>query len=295
MLGTKRYFCDMIPSAPHLVLRGHSGAVYDLAWDEVAGSWISAGGDGVLAAWIHGEEHGKALAHHTSPFYALTIWKGMVVGGNSTGELFMHASDGPRIMHIHKAPVFSLYADAHGALWSGDGEGNLCRWERGNEGPVVTHQLGTDLGKIRHITAHPSGVIVTGSAGCWMVIDRDFECSNPVHAHARSCYWAHHLPSKQAILSGGQDGQLKVHRGEEEIIALDVHQSAIYRGVLHGDVLWTCGRDRDVKAWNLSSLDALGKLSHPHARSVNAMVLGGPADAFLATAGDDRTVKIWAL
>ena len=77
----------MIPSAPPLVLRGHQGAVYDLAWHESTGCWISAGGDGVLAAWKHGEEHGKALAHHSSPFYALTLWKGMVVGGNSTGEL----------------------------------------------------------------------------------------------------------------------------------------------------------------------------------------------------------------
>lgn len=128
-----------------------------------------------------------------------------------------------------------------------------------------------------------------------MVVNRHFECSKPVLAHDRSCYWALHLPSKQAILSGGQDGQLKVHRNDAQVVALDVHQSAIYRGVLQGNVLWTCGRDRDVKAWDLSSLDALGKLPRPHARSVNAMVVGGPDAAFLATGGDDRTVKIWAL
>ncbi len=285
----------MIPNAPHLILRGHQGAVYDLAWHEASTSWISAGGDGVLATWKHGEEDGKALAHHSSPFYALTIWNNMVVGGNSTGELVMHTSDGPRIMHVHKAPVFALFADQTEALWSGDGEGNLCRWEWQTGGAVLTHQWSTTLGKIRHLAAHPSGTMATGSAGCWMVVNLNFECGNPVHAHERSCYWAHHLSSKQAILSGGQDGQLKVHQGEREVVTLDIHQSAVYRGVLQGDVLWTCSRDRDVKAWDLDSLDALGKLTRPHSRSVNAMVIGGPKGAFLATAGDDRTVKIWAV
>ena len=110
-----------------------------------------------------------------------------------------------------------------------------------------------------------------------MVVNRHFECSTPVLAHDRSCYWALHLPSKQAILSGGQDGQLKVHRNDAQVVALDVHQSAIYRGVLQGNVLWTCGRDRDVKAG--TSLPSTPPTGLPHARSVNAMVVGGPNDA----------------
>ena len=77
----------MLPSAPHLVLRGHQGAVYDLAWNNASNSWISAGGDGVLASWKHGEENGTAIAHHTTPFYATAIWEEAVVGGNATGEL----------------------------------------------------------------------------------------------------------------------------------------------------------------------------------------------------------------
>ena len=219
----------------------------------------------------------------------------MVVGGNSTGELVMHTPEGPRIMNIHKAPVFALFADQDDVLWSGDGEGNLCRWEWQPTGAVVTHQWPTGLGKIRHITAHPFGTMATGSAGGWMVVSRHFDCSAPVLAHDRSCYWAHHLPSKQAILSGGQDGQLKVHQGNEELLTMDIHQSAVYRCALQGEVLWTCGRDKDVKAWDTTSLNALGKLPRPHARSVNALLVGGPNAAFLATAGDDRTIKIWAL
>ncbi|HCL46058.1 MAG TPA: WD40 repeat domain-containing protein, partial [Flavobacteriales bacterium] len=50
-----------------------------------------------------------------------------------------------------------------------------------------------------------------------------------------------------------------------------------------------------VKAWSLDSLDALDKLKLPHTRSVNAMALGGPGGAHLATGSDDRSIKVWAL
>ena len=285
----------MLPSAPHLVLRGHQGAVYDLAWNNASNSWISAGGDGVLASWKHGEENGTAIAHHTTPFYATAIWEEAVVGGNATGELFMHTPKGHRILSNHEAPVFSLFADKERALWSGDGDGNICRWEMATSGPVMTHQWETTLGKVRHISEHPSGLIAAGGSGSWMVIHQNLKLDLPVHAHERSCYWAHALTSKQAVLSGGQDGQLKVHQGNEELLTMDIHQSAVYRCALQGEVLWTCGRDKDVKAWDTTSLNALGKLPRPHARSVNALLVGGPNASFLATAGDDRTIKIWAL
>ena len=78
-------------------------------------------------------------------------------------------------------------------------------------------------------------------------------------------------------------------------LALDVHQSAVYRGLIQDQTLWTCGRDKDVKAWSLDSLEALDKLKLPHTRSVNAMALGGPDGAHLATGSDDRSIKVWAL
>ena len=62
------YFCRMFPQAPLLTLRGHQGAVYDLAWDTSERSWISAGGDGVVARWSFGKTDGTALFQHASPF-----------------------------------------------------------------------------------------------------------------------------------------------------------------------------------------------------------------------------------
>ena len=83
------YFCRMFPQAPLLTLRGHQGAVYDLAWDASDRSWVSAGGDGVVARWSFGNTDGTALFQHASPFFAVTVWDDLVLGGNHTGELFV--------------------------------------------------------------------------------------------------------------------------------------------------------------------------------------------------------------
>ena len=97
------------------------------------------------------------------------------------------------------------------------------------------------------------------------------------------------------ILSGGKDGMIQASdwRNRQEILALPIHQGAIYRGLRQDQFLWTASRDREVKIWNISTLDPVGKLTRPHTRSVNAIALGGTDETLLATGGDDRTLKIW--
>ena len=55
-----RYFCGMIPDQPTTVLRGHQGAVYDLAWNAHAQCWHSAGGDGVAELFCRKSKKAKA-------------------------------------------------------------------------------------------------------------------------------------------------------------------------------------------------------------------------------------------
>ena len=249
----------------------------------------------MVATWAAGDEHGTALFHHGSPFYAVSSWNGGVVAGNATGEVLGRWGDVHTNVHSHQDSVFSLHADVAGMLWSGDGSGKLIRWQRHDEVMNDVVHVSTDLGKIRSITPHPDGVLVAGGRGAWAIISLEGTVLQTTQAHERSCYWAIHLPEKQAVISGGQDGKLVVCRGEERVLELPIHQSAIYRGVRCGDVLWTSSRDKDVKAWDVHTLKHLGKLERPHARSVNALALGGGSDTQLATGGDDRMLKVWDL
>jgi WD40 repeat protein len=280
---------------PQNVLRGHQGAVYDLAWDGNHPGWVSAGGDGVVARWALGSEDGQALFHHAAPFFAVSVWNGDAVAGNSTGELFLKTGADHAVSRLHESPVFSLFVDAQNRLWSGDGSGRICRWERTANGMAATLDLTTGLGKIRSIDAHPEGILVAGGTGTWAVLNELGKATLEVQAHERSCYWARHLASKDVVLSGGQDGLLAVHRGTEHVLSLPVHQSAVYRGIVVGTSLWTASRDKEVKAWDVMTLEPLGKLPRPHTRSVNALALGGGDGTLLATGGDDRSAKVWGL
>lgn len=275
-------------------LRGHHGAVYDLAWNAGNQTWASAGGDGVIARWETGATDGVALFQHTSPFYAVAEWQGHIVGGNATGELFFNIAGKHTVQSVHKASVFALHVDGEGTLWSGDGNGTLCRWSCQGSTVAQVQLISTNLGKIRNIENHPEGLLVAGGEGQWCVLDLAGTILQRVPAHPRSCYWAMHWPHKNVVVSGGQDGEVCVHQDDAEVLRLEVHQSALYRGMVRDGVLWTCGRDKDVKAWSTQSLDPMGKLPNPHARSVNALAIGGVDGELLATGSDDRSIKIWS-
>lgn len=278
---------------PQTVHRGHQGAVYDVVWEGGNRTWLSAGGDGVVALWALGSEDGQAVFHHAAPFFCVGVWNGDAVAGNSTGEIFLKTGTTHAVRRVHESPVFSLHVDRQNRLWSGDGSGRICRWERTALGMEVTLDVKTDLGKIRSLDTHPDGILVAGGSGSWAVLTEAGTVALEVQAHERSCYWARYWPSKQVVLSGGQDGLLVVHHGEDEVLSLPVHQSAVYRGIVAGTTLWTASRDKEVKAWDVQTLEPLGKLSRPHTRSVNALALGGDDGTLLASGSDDRSMKVW--
>ena len=276
--------------------RGHHGAIYDIAWSRSHQSWITAGGDGIVALWnVENAENGKAILQHPSAFYCAIDWERHVVAGNASGELFFVNPDGHKVSNDHDASVFSLFVDDGNCLWTGDGNGIVKRWIWWDNAPRCELSIETGLGKVRDISACPDGLLLSGESGSWQVVSKEGQIIASKTSHDGSCYWALYVPEKHVILSGGKDGMIHAldWRSQKEIVALPIHQGAIYRGLRQGPFLWTASRDRDVKIWDLSTLDPVGKLTRPHTRSVNAMALGGADETLLATGGDDRTLKIW--
>ena len=275
------------------IWRGHQGAVYDLTWDGARQAWLSAGGDGVVAAWTSGEEHGAAVFQHTSPFYAISTWGGATVGGSSDGSLFTAEGLDVRQFDVHEGPVLALGTSCGGLRVSGDANGTVCLWAAEGGRLDIQHACPTSFGKIRHIASHPDGLMLATGSGQVVVMAEDGKVVSTIQAHARSAYWAGLHPTKPVTLSTGQDGELVAHDGRREVLRMPVHKSPVYRGQIDGELLWTAGRDHDVKAWDLNTFDAVHKLHTPHTRSVNALAVGGVDGTHLATAGDDRSVTVW--
>jgi len=275
------------------VWRGHQGAVYDIIWDGERRVWLSAGGDGVVAAWTPGEEHGSAVFQHASPFYAVSKWGGATVGGSSDGSLFTAEGSDVRQFDVHQGPVLALGTTRGGLHASGDANGLVCLWAAEGGRLDMQHACPTPFGKIRHIAPHPDGLVLATGSGQVVVMSEDGKVVSTVQAHARSAYWASVHPTKPVTLSTGQDGELVAHDGQQEVLRMPVHKSAVYRGAIDGQRLWTASRDHDVKAWDLNTFNAVHKLHMPHTRSVNALALGGVDGTHVATAGDDRALKVW--
>ena len=290
------FACKFALEMSHLItthtLQGHQGAVYDVHWSMAHQAWFSAGGDGIVAQWEEGQTDGTARLQMDGACYSVASWKGGIVAGNANGNVALWNPD--RTVHLpqHPSPVFSLYERADGVLLVGDGAGTIRAWTLNGDKPTLAWTCQTPHGKVRHMAPHPNGTLVAWGAGGWSIVDDQGQNGMWHQAHEGSCYWALWHKEKQAVLSGGQDGHLSVQAAVDLSLSIPIHQSAVYRGVVHGGHLLTASRDKSVKMWRITDLEPAGRAERLHARSINAMVVGGANLDQLATAGDDRLLKL---
>ena len=93
--------------------------------------------------------------------------------------------------------------------------------------------------------------------------------------HAGGCYAAMWHPKKEALMSGGRDGHVRVWgKDGEEILAFPAHEGAIYRMAMTQGKLWTASRDKTVKSWSMDDLSPLQKITFKNGGSnggINAL------------------------
>jgi WD40 repeat protein len=285
----------MLKAPPMQIFHGHQGSVYDVAWHPGLQKWLSAGGDGILALWTDGANDATALAHHSAAFFSVSAWgQDHVVGGNSTGELMWIGQGASRNLTAHEAPIYALHPCDDQTLVSGDGHGVVCLWNITTQGiPILNAKVETGLGKIRHAGPHPLGVLLATGSGAWAVLSLEGAVLESHVVHRRACYWAWWHPQKQAVLSTGQDGELVVTHQGSPLLHLSIHQSAVYRGQVSGDILWTASRDKSIKGWDVQTLEIRARKDLAHTRSVNALALGGRRGDVLVSGSDDKSIKVW--
>ena len=316
---------------PQAVLAGHQGAVYDAVWHAQSGRWVTAGGDGVVAAWdpASPEPAGEAWLHHSQPFFSLGTDGDWMHAGTDQGEWWSWRPGeqaGPRRLLAHARGLFVLTPIPPGVLYTGGGDGRFARWEwdgaqwqAAGAWSIPTDSAPTPTAappKIRCLAPGP-GTLLVGTAqhgwGIW-----DVARSHWHHWQADGgAYCALWLAQKSAWLLGGRDGHLRVQHGPagsvREVVAFPAHQGTVYRLVATDRALWTASRDRTLKAWHpttLAPLTRLERVATGHTRSVNALaarplpyLAESPSDATtpshvtpvdwqLLSGGDDRRAHL---
>lgn len=281
-------------------LSGHDGAIYDACWDQYRGKWLTAGGDGVVAAWGKtDEEDGKAIFQSKQAFYSVAPLKSGPIAGTEGGELMMiDPEKKPRKIVAHNKGIFSLTPMDENRFLCGGGDGRITVWD-GLTQKGDWHWKRAS--KIRVISAAQEGILIGSSSGDGIIIpelshDMNLEKAISIAGHDGGTYAAIFLGQKGVWLTGGRDGHLRVwSKDGKALIAIPAHDAAIYRIVQWKGIIYTASRDKTVKSWNERDLSFRTKWDRSNQgakRSVNALCIGGDQPKGMLAAGDDRVIRI---
>jgi WD40 repeat protein len=283
-------------------LSGHQGALYDACWDPETQTWLTAGGDGIVAEWnADGSAEGRAILHHDRAFFCIATSGSRRYAGTESGELFSWDQDAPnqaRRFETHSNGLFSVAMGKANSIITGGGDERLV-WQK--DGVILGEWQVSGAQKIRCIVPSPRGWFVGTSSGkawtfeSWETL-RDFAMESRIEGHEGGCYAAIWHHEKRVWLSAGRDGHIRVWGPTgNPILAFPAHEGAIYRMVQLDGVVWTAGRDKTVKAWDGKSLEPLRRISHKEGgstRSVNALAVSIQAPSALLFGGDDRMARL---
>lgn len=283
-------------------LSGHQGAIYDAWWDAAGQTWLTAGGDGIIAEWPgDGQGAGRALLHHEKAFFSVSSSGEQRAAGTENGELFRwtssHSASATRI-EAHRNGLFALAWMPDGRLLTGGGDERILMWDGSR---ICGEWRIPGAQKIRCIVLQENEVFIgtTQGKGHLFALNARGDALKQVaetSGHSGGCYAAVWHPEKRAWITGGRDGHLRVWRADQgELLALPAHEGAIYRMVIAGDQLWTASRDKSLKTWGLADLSSARKITHRNegsARSINALAHSEKAVLF---GGDDRLGRLLPL
>ncbi|MFM9055460.1 MAG: WD40 repeat domain-containing protein [Bacteroidota bacterium] len=291
-------------------LSGHQGSVYALDYDLESDTLRSAGGDRIVAAWKPdgaSDQDGVLLARAADAVYSLaqigsTLYVGQGAGGIHLINLQARTEE--RLLQPHEDPVFGIYPrEEEGHISFVSGDGTLSRYSIDSHEAISRVRLSEK--KLRTLVRHPDqscDVIACGD-GCIVLLENDgmtvrdrIQVCNPEFSINTIAFF----PDGKHFICAGRDAMLYTYEWATMkcLDAIPAHNYAVY-GIAfdrNGDRFATVSRDKTAKVWDAKTVQVLQRLEgndgKGHVHSVNALLW--LPDGGLATAGDDRVVRIWS-
>ncbi len=286
-----------------LVLSGHSGAIYALAFDD---EFIySASADKYVTRWnlVLGTQDKFAIKFSNSP-YSICLFDShskLAVGLDNGNLHFFDLKNRKELKFYiqHKTGIFSILENsAKKHLYSTDADGNLAIWNTENYDLQLF--LPFDCGKIRRMCLDETGskLFLACQDGYVRILETEyFNQIGEFYAHENGVTsLAFHTESK-VLITGGKDAILRIWNLEtmQQIKAIPAHNFVIYDiQFLNSDEFITVSRDKSIKIWSVNNLGVTQKIEFKnggHIHSVNKIQQLN-ATTF-ATCSDDKRIMIW--
>ena len=295
---------------PTASYQGHKASIYALCPGSEMGSFLSAGGDGIVVQWhVDRPEHGEALVNVGEAVFSLHLLseKELLLIGTGTGRLLvidLRTKLEVQAIEVHTKGIFRICSLGAMTLACAGGDGALTTWNLSIDRTKPLAQLRRIPlceEKLRDITRSAEGERIIVACGDGSLRELDLSALNErqrFEGHAKGSNCAAFHPTKPVVISGGKDGLVKVWRADGgSMLEFAAHKGSVYATSFDptGRYLATVGRDSLLKLWDANTLEPLQRSAREksaHTHSINAVLWLGNT---LITASDDRTLKAWVL
>lgn len=287
-------------------LIGHQNPIYTLAVDSSKGLLYSAGNDKGIVEWdLNTQSFKRVLCTVPSSVYTLCLIpeKDLLIAGMRNGEVLVINKVKPELLaklKVDKGAVFNVqYLENKDELIAIGEEGKAYVWNADTFELLYSFRISKDT--VRSIAINDAqNYISFGDKDGFIYIhdSNDFHQIAAKKIHDKSVTSLEFVGN--TLLSGGRDAKLYKLEAPSLQESLDIvpHMFTVYGIKMvdnNGDFV-TVSRDKTIKLWN-SEFKLVKNVSRDkgidsHHLSINSLAFDRERK-LLATAGDDKIVKIW--
>ncbi|MFD1553894.1 hypothetical protein DNU06_14180 [Putridiphycobacter roseus] len=288
-------------------LTGHTGAIYDLAFNDKKEQLYSGSFDNQIIAWdINNPAIAQLIAKVQSKPITIQYLnkRNWLLIGQANGNIsVLDLSLGKeiKVLQYHSGMVYALTVDDEECiLYSGAEDGHIVSWDLVKLERSQSKNLGSL--KVRVILKIENQLYVGCGTGSLLILDKEnLELEQEIsqlHVKNFSIYTLLYIREKNILLSGSRDGHIGVldlltYKVKERIPA---HNFAIYDFKRSSDGIYfaSASRDKSIKIWRISDFQFQEKIdfksSEGHKASVNAILWN---ENHLISCSDDKQIIIW--